>query len=120
MCIMEVRPGQHTSTMVQAELHNTQTVLSDLEMLRDVCTARKDQRCLTHIDRVENALTVAVNRLHKFYQEEVEAHESDPHGTLDSQVGEERYNHDRKLAAPFETRREVTEVERENWTQYAN
>lgn len=40
MCIMEVRAGQHDSTIAQAMAHNVATVVGDLEMFATVLTAR--------------------------------------------------------------------------------
>lgn len=40
MCIMEVREGQHHSTIAQAEAHNLTTVVGDLVMLERVLHAR--------------------------------------------------------------------------------
>lgn len=40
MCIMEMRPGQRTSTMVQAAAHNLSTVDRDLDMLVEIQKAR--------------------------------------------------------------------------------
>lgn len=40
MCIMEVREGQHHSTIAQAQAHNTNTVISDCAMFARMLDAR--------------------------------------------------------------------------------
>lgn len=41
MCIMEVRAGQDTTTSIQAEYHNAQTIVTDLDMVITVMLARR-------------------------------------------------------------------------------
>ena len=40
MCVMEVHQRQHSATMVQACLHNTGTIRSDVEMVLPILRAR--------------------------------------------------------------------------------
>lgn len=44
MCIMEIRPGQHASTMQQACTHNLGTILNDQDMFAHVLSSRDPQR----------------------------------------------------------------------------
>ena len=44
MCIMEVRPGQHHSTITQACAHNIDTVVGDLEMSGKEAGKNEEQR----------------------------------------------------------------------------
>lgn len=59
MCIMEVRAGQHHSTIAQAEAHNVNTVIGDLDMFASVLDTRgepiKAQRIREIKDRLESS-----------------------------------------------------------------
>lgn len=84
MCIMEVRPGQHDSTIAQAMHHNTQTVVGDLVMWRTVLVERAkhetgDQRLDTEaataeLDRAMGQLTRAAAGLLGMFGAEVGRH----------------------------------------------
>ena|SRR5690348_671206 len=42
MCIMEVRPGQHVTTILQAMAHNTNTIIGDMDLLSKYADAHND------------------------------------------------------------------------------
>jgi hypothetical protein len=71
MCIMSIREGQHTSTLMQAMAHNTSTIIADCAMLRVVLTARHDTGALALLDGAERALKLAYSRFLAEYGEEV-------------------------------------------------
>lgn len=60
-CIMEVRPGQRTSTIVQAFAHNLKTIESDIEMLRPLLRARGETEVCDDLD-------VAYDNMHHLYE----------------------------------------------------
>jgi hypothetical protein len=61
MCIMEVRAGEHTTTQLQAEYHNTQTIVVDLEMLLAVMRARKEHERRAGEHAKVEAYSLAIN-----------------------------------------------------------
>lgn len=114
MCIMEVTPHQHRSTQAQALYHNVQTNVSDAYMLRPILEADKDERGALLLDRATLALEVAAQRLLALYAHELNRHPVQvADSILDTEVGNERWSHDRHLAQHHETRTEVTRVESE-------
>jgi hypothetical protein len=84
MCIMEVRPRQHDSTIAQAMHHNTATVVGDLHMWLTVLEARAkrehgDMRLDTEaaigqVRRALSQLTAASNGLLGLFGAEVGRH----------------------------------------------
>jgi hypothetical protein len=97
MCIMEVRPGQRTATIAQAEAHNINTNRGDIDLLRPLLAARGDHESLALVEEASQALDTAYAAFLKVYaktlQHEVESGHDHPHA--DEMVGSER-----KLPAP--------------------
>jgi hypothetical protein len=56
MCIMEVRAGQHSSTIAQAMAHNTDTVLGDITLFRKLLESRGEHERVVAVDRAEGNL----------------------------------------------------------------
>lgn len=126
MCIMEVRPGQHRSTIAQAQAHNINTVIGDLELWLPVLRAehadngndrRYNETVIATVDRVHDALTVQYAAMLGLFGSEVAAaveHWQHDHGP----IGAERDHHhgddhvtlvaaahrDARLARGYETR----------------
>lgn len=109
MCIMEIRAGQHTSTMVEALAHNTRTIMSDIDLLEQVLASRPGSEvCLAQVTSARRDLNRAYARFLQQFQTEVAA-ECAEHGHTHEEVGEERglveqAHHDAALARRFETR----------------
>ena len=109
MCIMEVRPGQRSSTIAQAMAHNTSTVERDLDMFKPLLAARGEHELLAKVERAHTALKEAYTEFLSVFVTEVydEVH---IHGDVDHHDhGEERNvvaqaHHDAQLARRYETR----------------
>ena|SRR2546423_2562411 len=100
MCIMEIHPRQHTTTMVQAMAHNTRTILSDCDMLSTVIATRE---CPTEYADI---LARAMLELHNAYDDFMLLYArclSDA-VQVDHVVGNERAAADVRNAARYETR----------------
>ena len=72
MCIMEVRPGQRSSTIAQAMAHNVSTIERDLDMFRPLVAARGETELLATIEAGHEALKVAYARFLECFVAEVE------------------------------------------------
>lgn len=113
MCIMEITPKQHRSTQAQALFHNVSTNVSDGTMFRAILENDQDERGLSLLDQAMRSLDWAADRLLKLYAHELERHPvAVAESTLDEEVGNERWSHDRHLAQHHETRTEVTPTEK--------
>lgn len=64
MCIMEVRPGQHDSTIAQANAHNINTVIGDLELWLPVLTTRAERSADGNDRRYNETVIATVTRTH--------------------------------------------------------
>lgn len=111
MCIMEVRRGQRTSTMLQACAHNIGTVIADMDMLRQLLGARGDEATLNQCTAVQSELRQAYNALLQLYGENVagDLHVTDDEGgerTRDEVVAAamQRADEDERRARRYETR----------------
>lgn len=114
MCIMEVRPGQHDSTIAQAQHHNTQTIVGDLTMWRTVLVERArhesgDQRldteaAIAEVDQAHRHLTAAAAGLLGLFGAEVGRHVehwTTPHPyVLGTHVHEGNGNERRSIVLP--------------------
>lgn len=70
MCIMEVRPGQHDSTIAQANAHNVNTVVGDLDLWIPILETRTERAAGGDRLYGESVLTTvkgARQRLHAEY-----------------------------------------------------
>ena len=92
MCIMEVRPGQRSSTIAQACAHNLSTVDRDLDMFRPLLAARGETELLALVnDAAEHMHAAYAQLLAVFVDEittEVRVHGDHDHG--DHNHGTER------------------------------
>lgn len=70
MCIMEVREGQHTSTIAQAMAHNTNTVIGDMDMLEKLMAKRGEDDLLVAVKRAHDNLRRAYADLLDVFGEE--------------------------------------------------
>jgi hypothetical protein len=110
MCIMEVRPGQRSSTIAMAMAHNTSTVMQDLDFFRKLLTARQEHELLCAVERAQENLRKAYADFLEVYGEEVTTEVMDAAGHVhDEPVGSERTlvgqaHHDAVLARRYETR----------------
>lgn len=59
MCIMEVSAQTRTDVMIQAEAHNTQTILSDFDMMVKVLESRNDDDCLNTVKHAQSLMNKA-------------------------------------------------------------
>ena len=69
MCIMEVRPGQHHSTITQACAHNIDTVVGDLEMFDVLLAARGRGEHSDRLRDIHDRLRVAYGDLLALYSD---------------------------------------------------
>ena len=67
MCIMEVRAGQHHSTIAQAEAHNVNTVIGDLDMFANVLRTRGEAIKAHRIEEIRERLTASYDDLMDLY-----------------------------------------------------
>lgn len=119
LCIMEVRPGQRSSTIAQALAHNTSTVERDLDMFRPLLLARGELALLSKIEEAHEHLKAAYAGFLEVFAEEVTV-EVRKHGDHDhgDHAGERVHHedpdhlakllaqahHDATLARRYETR----------------
>ncbi len=110
MCIMEVRPGQHSSTIAQALAHNVSTVERDMDMFELLVEARGDAAMLADLHGAHDHLRKAYATLLATFGIEVAKAVQDGEGHLHThEHGNERTlvetaHHDAGLARKFETR----------------
>lgn len=72
MCIMEVRPGQRSSTIAQAMAHNVSTIERDLDMFEPLVAARGESELLDTIRAGHEALKVAYAHFLECFVAEIE------------------------------------------------
>lgn len=82
MCIMEIHPGQHACTMVQALLHNSSTVVNDMNMLIPLMDARGELSLVEKVEEVRNDLEEVCEKLLQIYADEL-VHEVTTQGIVD-------------------------------------
>lgn len=109
MCIMEVRPGQKSSTIAEAMAHNVSTVERDMDLFRALMKARGDDERLRALDHVQGMLTHAYADLLEMFGEEVNLEVADWEGHVPHSHGNERTlteqaHRDAGEARRFETR----------------
>jgi|ERR1043166_5310238 len=126
MCIMEVRPGQKSSTIAQAMAHNVSTIERDMDMFEELLKAREDFESLDTVQEAHLMLKRAyanllmqfgievakeiegnhIAHLHSHESGEVHSHdnsaEKHDHGTERTFI--EQAHHDAQLARKYETR----------------
>jgi hypothetical protein len=105
---MEVRPGQHASTIAQAMAHNASTLDRDLDMFKELLRARGDLITYQNVNDAQVRIHAAYETLLEIFGAEIHAHEHEAH-LDDNPVGNERSlaeqaHHDAELARRFETR----------------
>lgn len=117
MCIMEVRPGQRSSTIAQAMAHNLSTIERDLDMFKPLLEARGEHELLATIEEGHEHMKAAYQHfldcfIHEIHHEVEHGHDHD-HG---DHAGERVYDgdletallhqahHDAQLARRYETR----------------
>lgn len=98
MCIMEVRPGQKSATILQAMAHNTSTIERDLDMLYPILEARGSD--------VTRNVRIAHSYLKDAYQAFLTAFSSQVTSDLASKVSDD--THDELVGSE----RELKPVER--------
>jgi len=107
---MEVRPGQHSSTIAQALAHNVSTVERDMDMFELLVSARGDTGMLGDLQHAHDHLRKSYATLLAVFGIEVAKAVQDGDGHLhDHDHGNERSlveqaHHDATLARKFETR----------------
>lgn len=110
MCIMEVRPGQHSATIAQALAHNVSTVERDMDMFEMLVAARGESKMLAdlygahaHLRKAYATLlaTFGIEVARQVQDEKGHVHTHD-HGNERSLV--EVAHHDAQLARKYETR----------------
>ncbi len=110
MCIMEVRAGQHSSTIAQALAHNTSTIERDMDMFEKLVSARGEKELLADLLYAHEHLRKAYATLLACYGMEVAKAVQDEEGHVHNHDhGNERSfvetaHHDAGLARRFETR----------------
>jgi hypothetical protein len=92
MCIMEVRPGQRSSTIAQAMAHNVSTVERDLDMFEPLIRARGETDLLAQIQQAHEHLKRAYEGFLSVFVHEVteEVHVHGDHDHGDHEHGSER------------------------------
>jgi hypothetical protein len=111
MCIMEVRPGQHHSTIAQAQAHNVNTVVADLDMFGTLLVARgADGEIVDEVAGLKGELHALQGRLQDlwgtFLARELN-HGEAPHPTREGDVRDivrQMIEQDREHAHKYETR----------------
>lgn len=73
MCIMEVRPGQHHSTITQACAHNADTIVGDLEMFETLLRSHGHTEHSAEIRRVHDDIRASYNDLLRLYADMLSA-----------------------------------------------
>lgn len=119
MCIMEVRPGQHDSTIAQAQAHNLGTVVGDLVMFATLLQSRGREDEAAEVDQLKEAVTRnmehALDLYSRFIATEVNEEHPEVHhiGAIDSyetllSTIAAIVERDRNRARHYETRTEAT------------
>lgn len=110
MCIMEVRPGQASSTIAQAMAHNVSTVERDMDMFEELLKAREDFESLRTVQHAHEHLRKAYAGLLAEFGVQVGREVQNPEGHVHKHDnGNERSlvdqaHRDAGLARRFETR----------------
>lgn len=109
MCIMEVRAGQHTVTIVQALAHNASTLDRDLDMLIKLAESRGERSAHAPLAQAQDYVNRAYAILLSEFGMEVATAVADPQGHMPDDPGHERTlvetaHHDAGLARRYETR----------------
>lgn len=111
MCIMEVRPGQASSTIAMALAHNTTTIGGDLDFFEKLVAARGETVLLAQLQQAHDHLRRAYADLLAVFGEEIASEVQSPEGHVHQHdhVGNERSlveqaHHDAGLARQFMTR----------------
>lgn len=107
MCIMEVRVGQHSSTIAQACAHNVGTVVGDLKLFLELLSNR-DPSMVGTVETELAALTTCYDNLVSVFGDFV-ASEAEHYHPYAPPVGNERAEEsiarqDEKRARKYETR----------------
>lgn len=87
MCIMEIHPHAHSTTMAQAMAHNLSTVDRDLDMFLEVLKARGDTDALKIVQHGQEAVHKAYAIFLEMFGEEVAKKASDPDGHIHTGTG---------------------------------
>lgn len=91
MCIMEVRPGQRSSTIAQAMAHNLSTIERDLDMFKPLLEARGETELLATVQAGHEAMKVAYASFLDCFIHEIQHEVAHGHGDAhDTHVGNER------------------------------
>lgn len=91
MCIMEIHPGAHLATMLQALAHNASTWDRDADMLLPIMDARGDHEVTAGVQRAHDHVKAAYAIMLELFGEEVARMASDPDGHVHlGDVGSER------------------------------
>jgi hypothetical protein len=107
MCIMEVRKGQHSSTIGQACAHNVKTVEGDLQLFRELLGVRSPERVpelLAAHAKVEDAYRALLSLYGTLLGDEAD-HTHPFHGP-------DHGAEDVTRARRYETRREINDADR--------
>src|SRR6266581_4259568 len=92
MCVMEVRPGQRSSTIAQAMAHNLSTIERDLDMFKPLLEARGEHQLLATIESGHQHMKAAYADFLECFiheiQHEIQSGHDHSHGDHDS--GSER------------------------------
>lgn len=109
MCIAEIHPRQHKSTMQWANFHNLATVSTDLKTFVKLLKAQGHLADALAVESLKRDLDQVVEEALDLYGMFVaSAKPADFDGEV---LSTERHQHDVRNAAAYETRREVTEEE---------
>lgn len=90
MCIMEVRPGQHSVTIAQACAHNVSTVDRDMDMFRKLLVARGDTMGVAKLDTAQHYARIAYESLLAMYGDELADYVQAGHDHPQEITGNER------------------------------
>lgn len=71
ICIMEVREGQRTATLVMAVCHNASTQDRDMDMLEELLARRGEYDCLNRVHDAHQHINAAYRMLLAAYGQEV-------------------------------------------------
>lgn len=90
MCIMQVRPGQHTATIAQACAHNASTIDRDLEMFKALIVARGQTAELAKLDKAMAHIHAGYEALYTIFADEIMAEVQNGDHDHDAEHGSER------------------------------
>lgn len=91
MCVMEVRPGQHSVTVAQACAHNVNTVRGDLDMFEKLIRARGEWLGIgSKFERIRHDLDNAYADLLNMFGEELRDYVQSGHDHPHPVTGNER------------------------------